>query len=166
MEQGKMKYCPQCSHPLAPKEIRERERLACDACSYVFYNNPIPIVAAIVEYNDKLLLIRTKAWQEESYGLITGFLEAGETPEAAALREVKEEVGLDGEIVRLIGIYPSFEQNQLILAYHVRAWGEIKVGEEIAATKLIHPSEIKPSPSPRGTGLAVRDWLAIRVKES
>lgn len=59
MEQGKMKYCPQCSHLLAPKEIRGRERLACDACGYVFYNNPTPVVAAIVEREAMVLSKKT-----------------------------------------------------------------------------------------------------------
>ncbi|MBI3460377.1 NUDIX hydrolase [Candidatus Acetothermia bacterium] len=159
-----MKFCPQCAQPLAQKELSGQMRMACssEACGYVSWNNPTPVVAAIVEHDEKVLLVRNKGWPEKWFGLVSGFLEKDETPEAAILREVKEEVGLDGEIVRLVGIYSFFEMNQLILAYHVRARGEVRVGEELAAVKHIHPDELRPWP--RGTGPAVRDWLEARKK--
>ena len=159
-----MKFCPQCARPLIPKELGGQVRAACssEACGYVFWNNPTPVVAAIVEHDAQVLLVRNKGWPEKWFGLVSGFLEKDETPEAAILREVKEEVGLAGEIVRLVGIYSFFEMNQLILAYHVRAWGEVKIGEELAAVKHFGPDGLRPWP--RGTGPAVRDWLAARKK--
>ena len=60
------------------------------SCDYVFWNNPTPVVAAIIELNDTIILVRNKGWPEKMYGLITGFLEKGEPPEAGILRELEK----------------------------------------------------------------------------
>jgi len=159
---SRMKFCPTCAAPLTARESEGRLRQACTSpdCDYVFYDNPVPVVAALVEHGETVLLVRNKGWPEKWYGLVSGFLEKGESPEEGVLREVKEEVGLKGEIVSLIGVYPFAEMNQVILAYHVRGHGEITVGDEIAGVKAVPPDKLRPWPL--GTGHAVRDWLAAR----
>jgi NAD+ diphosphatase len=158
----KFKFCPQCGGSLAEKEIDGVTRLSCSSksCNYIFWDNPTPVIAAIVEHNDRVILIRNKGWPENMYGLVTGFLEKNETPEKGILREIREELGVDGEIVDLVGIYSFFEMNQLILAYHVTAHGEITIGEEIADIKATPPENLKPQPF--GTGFAILDWLRKR----
>ncbi len=157
-----MKFCPACGSALAPSVQEGRTRLICssESCGYIFHDNPVPVVAALLEHGQTVLLVRNKGWPEKWYGLVSGFLEKGETPEEGVLREVKEEVGLRGEIVSFIGAYAFREMNQVILAYHVRAHGEIVVGEEIAGVKAVPPDKLRPWPL--GTGHAVRDWLAAR----
>ena len=157
-----MKFCPTCASPLQPRQMEGRERLVCpnESCGYVFYDNPVPVVAALLEHGQTVLLVRNKGWPEKRYGLVSGFLEKGESPEEGVLREVKEEVGLKGEIVSFIGAYPFVEMNQVILAYHVRGNGEIVIGSEIAGVKAVPPDKLRPWPL--GTGHAVRDWLAAR----
>jgi len=93
------------------------------------------------------------------YGLITGFLEKGETP-AGILREIREELDLEGKAVNFIGYYSFFEMNQLILAFHVQARGKAVIGEELAEIKTINPDKLRPWHF--GTGHAVRDWLEAR----
>lgn len=159
---NKTKYCPQCGANLIQKEIEEVMRKACpdEACDYVFWNNPVPVVAAIVELAGEILLCRNKAWPEKWYSINTGFLEKGETPEQCAVREVKEELGLDVDRLSFVGIYSFFEMNQLIIAYHVLTHGEISLGEEIVATKSFPPEKLRTWPG--ATGDAVRDWLISR----
>src|SRR3954463_13623262 len=125
-----MKFCPTCASPLLARDVDGRTRFVCasESCDYVFYDNPVPVVAALLEHGQTVLLVRNKGWPEKWYGLVSGFLERGESPEQGGLREIKEEVGLNGEIVSFIGAYPFIEMNQIILAYHVRAWGEIAIG--------------------------------------
>ncbi len=156
------KYCPLCSRLLTTKNINGKDYPACPSedCTYVFWDNPVPVVAAIIEFKGAVLLARNKAWPEKMFGLVTGFLERNESPEDAIIREVKEELGLDATIVGLVGIYSFFEKNQLIVTYHVSAAGEIVLGDEIAETKLVQPEKLRPWPF--GTGLAVRDWLESR----
>jgi NAD+ diphosphatase len=160
-----MKFCPICAAPLRPRTTEGRERLGCssESCDYVYYDNPVPVVAALVEHGETVLLVRGKGWPEKWYGLVTGFLEKGESPEQGVLREVREELGLRGEIASFIGAYPFPEMNQIILAYHVRAHGEIALGEELAGVKAVPPDKLRPWPL--GTGHAVRDWLERRAQE-
>ncbi len=157
-----MNFCPICGARLGMKEIEGRQRSACtsDGCVYVFWDNPTPVVAAIVEWNGKVVLARNKGWPEKMFGLITGFLEKGESPEEGVLREVREELGLQGEIAGFVGYYPFFRMNQLILAFHVKAEGEILLGEELEEIRLVLPERLRPWPF--GTGQAVADWLKRR----
>ena len=157
-----MKYCPKCGKDLERAQVNGVERLRCPdpGCGYVFWNNPAPTVAAVVEYQGAVVLVRQKGWPEKWHGLVSGFLEEGETPEEGILRELDEELGLEGEIVSFIGYYSFFELNQLILAFHIQAYGEINLGEELESYKLIPPEKLRPWKL--GTGPALRDWLETR----
>ena len=132
-------------------------------CGYVFYDNPLPVVAAVVETPEGVILVRNAGWPAGWFGLVTGFLERDETPAAGVLREIREEIGLEGEVVGLIGVYAFTQRNELIVAYHVKASGEVRLGEEIEAFKLIPVEKLRPWPF--GTGEAVRDFLARRWGE-
>lgn len=160
---AKMNFCPQCGSSLTSGKAGGRERLVCsNTCGYVFWNNPLPVVAAIVEYdNSTVILIQNKGWPADWFGLVSGFLEKDEEPAHAVLREIKEEIGLDAEIIAYVGTYVFRQRNELIMAYHVRATGEIQLDqEELEAYKLVPIAELKPWPF--GTGKAVKDWLASR----
>src|ERR1035437_6712582 len=54
------RFCPQCATPLAPitqlEDGGEKERLRCVACGYTHWNNPTPVLAAVIEYQGKVLL--------------------------------------------------------------------------------------------------------------
>jgi len=157
-----IKFCPQCGSKVLVKKVDEESRLCCESesCNYVFWNNPTPIVGAIVERDNEIVLVRNKGWPEGIFALVSGFLEAGETPDECVLREVKEELGLEAKIESFIGYYSFFEMNQLILAFHVKARGDIVIGDEIAEIKTLPPEKLKPWPF--CTGPAVKDWLENR----
>jgi NADH pyrophosphatase NudC (nudix superfamily) len=156
-----LRFCPACAAPLTDREEAGRIRRACSAsCGWVYYDNPLPVVAALVELGGDVVLVRNQGWPESWFGLVAGFLERGESPTEGVLRELREELGLEGTVVSLIGVYPFEQMNQVILAYHVRAGGEIVAGDEIAAVKRIPADQLRPWPF--GTGLAVADWLRSR----
>lgn len=155
-----MPYCSDCGAALTPRLIDDRERLACPACAFVVWDNPTPVIAALVEWEGQVVLARNVAWPEGNFSVITGFLEKGETPEECALREVEEELGLRGEIAGHIGHTVFARQNQLILGFHVIAHGEIRLNAELAELRLIPPERLKPWNF--GTGPLVRDWLIQR----
>ncbi|KAA6115530.1 NUDIX hydrolase [Cupriavidus cauae] len=156
------RYCPHCGTPLMALPMSGRERMACvqDGCQFVQWDNPLPVLAAVVEYEGKLLLARNAAWPPSMYALVTGFLERDETPEAGVARELKEETNLDAQSVSLIGVYEFMRKNELIIAYHVRATGTIALSEELADYKLVAPEKMRIWNA--GTGFAVADWLAAR----
>lgn len=121
------------------------------------------MVAALVQREGRIILARGRGWPEKMFGLITGFLERDESPHEAVAREVKEELDLDTRAVTLIGVYPFQRKNEVIMAFHVEAEGEIKLNEELAEYRLIEPAKLRSWEY--GTGLAVADWLdALRRK--
>jgi len=158
------KFCPKCGTELVKTNINGQLRQNCPACNFVFWDNPIPVVAAIVEHEGKVILTRSKGWTEKWLGIVAGFLEKGETPEEGALREVKEELDLDGEIISFIGHYAFEMRNQIIFAYHIRAEGEVALGDELESIKAVPPEEVRPWDV--GTGPALKDWLAARAKSA
>lgn len=156
-------HCPTCTSELrADKE----GYLACTNpdCKFIFYNNPTPVVAAIVEYGkDQLLIAHNTLWPPKWFGLITGFVEAFENPDDTVVREVREELGLDAEIKEFVGHYTFKRMNQLIIAYHLEAEGEITLNEELDDYRIIPFHKAKTWPA--GTGLALRDFLRKRGYE-
>jgi NAD+ diphosphatase len=154
------RYCPACAAPLARGVHGERERLGCPACGWVHWDNPTPVVAAIVELDGKLLLARNRAWPEKMFALVTGFLERDEHPAAAVLREVKEETDLDADAATLVGVCDFARMNQVILGYHVVARGTVRLSEELAEYRLLEPASVRCWR--QGTGVLLADWLRSR----
>jgi NAD+ diphosphatase len=95
--------------------------------------------------------------------LITGFMEAGETPQAGIAREIKEETNLDVRELNLIGVYDFQRMNQVIIAYHALAEGEVKLSPELVDYRLYDYDAVKCWPA--GTGYALADWLRGRGYE-
>lgn len=157
-------FCPRCAAPLTDRTVQGEPRRACSAdCGFVHYDNPTPVIAAVVEHEGMIVLAHNRAWPptlRSFYGLITGFLERGETPEQCALREVKEELDLAGTEATLIGVYAFELMNQVIIAYHVPASGTITLNDELDEFRRVPPEKCMVWPS--GTGLALRDWLRGR----
>jgi NAD+ diphosphatase len=153
------KFCMLCGNALTEKMIDGKNRRACSSrdCGHVLWDNPVPVVTAIIKHEDRIVLARNRIWPEKMFGLITGFLEKGEEPEQGIIREIREELGLEGRITEFIGLYSLFQVNQLLIAYEVETSGEIITGDEIAEIKRVEPSRLKPWPF--GTGLVVKDWL-------
>jgi len=154
-------YCPTCQSDLT---TNEDGYIACNAkdCTFVHYENPTPVVAAVIEYGeDHILLAHNVAWPPKWFALVTGFLEKHEHPEEAILREVKEEVGLDGEIRGFLGHYTFKKLNQLIIAYHIYAEGEVILEDpDIDEVKIIPFDKVRTWPS--GTGEALKKFLESR----
>ncbi len=169
MTQAAYRYCPQCAAPLAliaqDEDGGPRERLRCTvpACGWTHWNNPTPVLAAVIEYRDKILLARNAAWSGKMFALITGFMEAGETPEQGIVREIREETDLAVSHLDLIGVYDFQRMNQVIIAYHAVAHGEVKLSPELAEWRLYDFDAVRCWPS--GTGHALADWLRGRGVE-
>ena len=161
------KYCPNCATPLeliaALEDGGAKERLRCVACGYTHWNNPTPVLAAVIEYEGKILLARNAAWTAKAYALITGFMEAGETPKDGIAREIQEETNLHASELHLIGVYDFQRMNQVIIAYHAVCSGEVRLSPELVDYKLMRHEDVLCWPA--GTGYALADWLTSRGHE-
>jgi NAD+ diphosphatase len=161
------KFCPTCATPLAfitqMEDGGEKARLRCAACGYTHWNNPTPVLAAVVEVEGKILLAQNAAWPGKMFALITGFMEAGETPQEGIAREIKEETNLETTELDLIGVYDFQRMNQIIIAYHAVCHGEVKLSPELVDYRLYAFDQLKCWPA--GTGYALADWLRSKGHE-
>ncbi len=161
------RFCQQCAAPLAWLAAAEdggpTTRLRCPACGWTHWNNPTPVLAAIVEYRGQVLLARNAAWPHKMFALITGFMEAGETPQQGIAREIKEETNLDAGELALVGVYDFQRMNQVIIAYHAQAEGQVRLSPELVDYRLFDLPALRCWPA--GTGYALADWLRTRGHE-
>ena len=160
-------YCPHCAQPLQWLERLEdggaKSRLRCSACQWTHWNNPTPVLAAVIELADQdgmILLARNAAWSGRMFALITGFMEAAESPEEGIVREVREETNLSVDSLDLIGVYDFQRMNQVIICYHALARGQIVLSPELAEYRLFRPQDVRCWRA--GTGLAMAQWLTRR----
>ena len=121
------------------------------------------VLAAVIEYQGKVLLAQNAAWPGKMFALITGFMEAGETPQGGMSREIKEETSLDTIELNLIGVYDFQRMNQVIIAYHAVCEGEVSLSSELVDYRLMELADVKCWPA--GTGYALADWLRSRGHE-
>ena len=164
------RFCPQCATPLewlpALEDSGMKERLRCAGCGWTHWNNPTPVLAAIIECTDRdgrVLLAKNAAWKGNMFALITGFMEAGESPEQGIEREVAEETALQVDALKLVGVYDFQRMNQVIIAYHALAQGEVRLSSELADYKLFELQDLRCWAA--GTGMALADWLRSRGQE-
>jgi len=112
--------CPRCA-------TADEQPLVCDQCGWRWYANPKPAAAVLLERNGdgpdpSILLLRRAV--EPGFGawdLPAGYLDRGESFEAAALRETREEAGIEVELVALAGVYHSAAANAVTAVYRARA---------------------------------------------
>jgi ADP-ribose pyrophosphatase YjhB (NUDIX family) len=87
-------------------------------------------------------------------------MEAGESPKDGIAREIKEETNLDATELNLIGVYDFQRMNQVIIAWHAVAEGEVRLSPELVDWRLYAYDEVRCWPA--GTGYALADWLRSR----
>ncbi len=158
-----MRFCPQCSLKLEAKNRDGFERLQCSSarCSFIHWNNPTPVAAGLVRRGNHYILARNHQWSENMFSMITGFVEKDELPEAAIVRELKEELGLSCNHAHFIGHFMFKPRNQLMIAYHLDAHGEITLSQEIAEVKILPTQQLQQydfSPFSLTTNI-VQKWL-------
>lgn len=103
-----------------------RERLVCEDCGFINYQNPKIVAGAVVVEEDRVLLCRRAIEPRKGFWTIpAGYMELGETVEEGAIREVREEALADITLDGLLGVYsiPRIGQVQLIYAAHLAAPG-------------------------------------------
>jgi NADH pyrophosphatase NudC (nudix superfamily) len=168
--QHEVRFCTHCASPLEwltqSEDGGAKSRLRCLACGWTHWNNPTPVLAAVIQCADRdgqLLLARNAAWPGKSFGLITGFMEAGETPEEGIRREIAEETSLNTTRLELLGVYDFQRMNQVIIAYHAVAHGEIALSPELAEYRLFPLDQVRCWPA--GTGYALAKFLRDRGVE-
>ncbi len=141
------RFCPMCGETLRKIIEKGQQRLFCEKCGWRYYKNPLPAVAAFVQFDEKILLIKRGIAPEKGcWALPSGFIEQNESPEQAVLRELKEETGIVGKVNSLLGIY-----NQ-----PTKIYGDVLLlGYDIAITK----DHLSPGSETEGVRFFKKDRL-------
>jgi len=106
MPETETEYCSRCGSATEWHEIEGRRRRVCPVCSHIAYKNPIVAAGTLSEQDDRVLLIRRGVEPGiGQWGLPAGYGEIGESPEETAIRETREETGLDVALDGLLGVF-------------------------------------------------------------
>ncbi|MDR1387766.1 MAG: NAD(+) diphosphatase [Propionibacteriaceae bacterium] len=113
-------YCPRCGGPSSIRQAGAARR--CPVCEQDLFPRTDPaVIVAVTDDRDRLLLAHQRLWEKDRYSLVAGFVEAGETLEAAVRREIAEEVGLVVDRVRYVTSQPWPMPRSLMLGFAAHA---------------------------------------------
>ena len=156
-------YCPRCAGRLAVQDVKGKPRPVCTACGQIIYDNPKTAVAVIPVLQGKVALVRRAIRPRKGTWVFPGgYVDAGESVEDAARREVWEETGLTVRLERLVGVYSrAGEDNVLIVFAGSVVGGALAAGDEESEAAWFNPSALPPEDQLGfwSTSQALRDWL-------
>ncbi len=133
-------FCLRCGTELALRDDRGHPRPTCPECGWIYYRNPVPAAGVILHGARGVLLVKRKyppaagAWC-----LPAGFMEYGETPERTAVRELREETGIEAKLTGLFGVYAGFDDPRvraiLVLYTAELTGGRLVAGDDAIAAR-------------------------------
>lgn len=156
------RHCIRCGAAL------EGRPPTCPSCGHIHYVDPKLAACVLFRWDGGILLVRRAI--EPGYGLWTypgGYVDRGETVEAAAVREAREEAGVDMRIDDLLGVYSYRGQEAVIVVYR----GTVVRGEPRALSETLEVRSFREDEIPwselafYSTGEALRDYLAVERGE-
>ncbi|NQY58722.1 NAD(+) diphosphatase [Cognatishimia sp.] len=126
------RFCAVCGHQSEMSQAGWQR--TCPSCGAPHFPRTDPVVIMLITKGDSVLIGRSPGWPEGMYSLLAGFVEPGETPEAAVRREVLEEVGIAVGRVDYLGSQPWAFPNSLMMGFR---------GEALETDLKIDPNEIE-----------------------
>ncbi len=147
IQEPTFRFCPACGGPLEPRQLKagEPSRLVCGRCGYIHYFDPkVAVGTVITTADDRIVLVRRAI--EPGYGLWVfpgGYVDRGEEVTVAAIREAREEAGLDVRLDGLINIYSYPARPIVIIVYSASiVAGHLRIDEESLEARLFSRAEV------------------------
>ncbi len=144
-----LNYCPRCGHALETREAFGRARRFCPVCEAVVFREHKVAAGVIVEREGNVLLVRRRL--DPRQGLWTfpgGFVDFGETPEEAAVRECWEETGLRVVITGLLAVVAGHEHRagaDIVIVYCARRIeGDLRPADDVDRVGFFAPQDLPP----------------------
>ena len=165
---GDDRYCTRCATPLEARPVShdgDRQHPVCPSCGWVAWNDPKVAVLTVISWDGGILLgKRTQNPGKGRWSFPSGFVDQGEVVEAAALREVREETGLDVAIAGLVGVYSEPGNAVIVIAYAAEPrGGSLRADDDLIELRGYDPDHLPPMAFPHDTRI-VQDWLALRAR--
>jgi ADP-ribose pyrophosphatase YjhB (NUDIX family) len=165
-------FCPLCGGDLELRTLKTTEpsRLVCVRCGFVFYLDPKVAVGTIIS-DDREQIVLVRRAIEPGYGKWVfpgGYVDRGEDVKVAAVREAREEVGLDVRLDRLINVYSYPGRAPVIIVYSATIIGGcLGCDDEGLEAKFFAADEIPwPELAFRSTYEALREFLGRRDRSA
>jgi NAD+ diphosphatase len=169
-------HCPRCGGPTRPENAGHTRRCDADGSEHHPRTDPA-VIMLVVDDEDRLLLGRQAGWPERRFSTLAGFVEPGESLEAAVRREVGEEVGLRIGAVRYLASQPWPFPSSLMLGFtaHAETVDVVRHDGEIAETRWytrdgmradIRSGELLVSPSISISRRLVEHWYGSPLPEN
>jgi ADP-ribose pyrophosphatase YjhB (NUDIX family) len=152
-------------------EVGGRVREVCPACGFILYRNPVPGAGVLVEMEGGIVLVqRGQPPFVDWWALPAGYIEEDESVEQAAVRECKEETGLDVELLELFGVYSFPEgpvQSGIIIFYRARpVGGALQAGDDAQSVGVFPPDGLPEELAFRTHREVIARWVHSRSPES
>ncbi len=162
------RYCGACGSPLADAVGQDTGGRICTACGRVHFPKISPAVITLVRKGDKALLARNSRFPAGRFGLIAGFVEAGETLEETVRRETREEAGIEVDSITYRTSQPWPFPDSLMVAFTARwASGEARPdGVEIAELRWCTPFDLPAIPPPGSVARFLIDEFVDKARNS
>lgn len=163
------RYCPFCGAPLERRERFGALRPTCPACGFTQFHDPKVAVVALVTGGGRVLLVRRGVNPARGrWALPGGYVDAGELPEEALRRELREEVGLEAGQgrLRLLAIFPLVGHPRgaqgIVLAYAAPLDGPLPAAaqDDVQEARWFAPDELPADLAFASTERLLADWAA------
>ena len=162
-------FCPRCGQPLQDTFLHGRVRPTCPACGYVVYLDPKVGAGVVVELDGKVVMVRRAMNPMRGHwSLPSGYVERDEAPDATAVRETREETGLEVVLDNLLNVYSFSHEGTggrgVLVLYAAHATGgELRAGDDAAEVGTFGPDEIPPDVAFATHRQALRDWQRAKA---
>jgi 8-oxo-dGTP diphosphatase len=154
-------YCAACGSPTEERVVEGCNRPVCTSCGQVVYLDPKLAVAVLIARDGRILLGKRGPSSRESgkWSFPAGFVERGERLERAAVREAREETGLDIIVGDLVGLYSSDGETVVLAVYEATSVGEPRAGDDLTEVGWFATSELPELAFPRDQRI-LDAWLS------
>jgi ADP-ribose pyrophosphatase YjhB (NUDIX family) len=134
-------FCPRCG---ATATVRFPRSLHCDSCGYAAFFNPKPVGCALAREADGRVWLARRGFEpgRGRWSMPGGFVDLGETVEAAVARELEEELAVRAEIGALVGVYSRADSGVLVVVFQASLEGAPRATTEATEVRAFAPNEI------------------------